>query len=77
VIGRYSAQPLVGPLRCVRNTLRRSWQHEFLWPLTYAPFESSRLGRAVTRAEMIGATADVYQRDIDQKLGLLSTVAHM
>jgi predicted dehydrogenase len=39
--------------------------------LVYAPFESGRLGRPVTLDEMITATADVYQREIDQHLGLV------
>jgi predicted dehydrogenase len=39
--------------------------------LTYAPFESGRLGRAVTLEEMIAGRADAYQREIDEKLGLL------
>jgi predicted dehydrogenase len=39
--------------------------------LVYAPFESGRLGRPVTLEEMIAATADVYQREIDQHLGLI------
>ena len=40
--------------------------------LNYAPFESGRLGRAVTFEEMVTAQADAYQRDIDLKLGLLA-----
>jgi predicted dehydrogenase len=40
--------------------------------LTYAPFESGRLGRAVTFDEMVAAEADVYQREIDLQLGLLT-----
>jgi len=43
--------------------------------LTYAPFESGRLGRAVTFDEMVNAEADAYQREIDQKLGLITRVA--
>jgi predicted dehydrogenase len=39
--------------------------------LVYAPIESGRLGRPVTLQEMIAATADVYQREIDGHLGLL------
>ena len=39
--------------------------------LTYAPFESGRLGRAVTLDELIAPTADAYQREIDEHLGLL------
>ena len=39
--------------------------------LVYAPIESGRLGRPVTLEEMITATADVYQREIDEHLGLL------
>ncbi|MFN8524116.1 MAG: Gfo/Idh/MocA family oxidoreductase [Chloroflexota bacterium] len=38
---------------------------------TYAPFESGQLGRPVTMAEMVDASADVYQREIDEHLGLL------
>jgi predicted dehydrogenase len=40
--------------------------------LTYAPFESGCLGRAVTFDEMVTAQADAYQREIDVNLGLLS-----
>jgi predicted dehydrogenase len=40
--------------------------------LTYAPFESGRLGRAVSFEEMVSAETDVYQRDIDVQLGLLT-----
>jgi len=43
--------------------------------LTYAPFESGRLGRPVTMAEMLDGTADVYQREIDEHLGLLPLTA--
>ncbi len=39
--------------------------------LTYAPFESGCLGRAVTLDELIAPTADAYQREIDQHLGLI------
>jgi predicted dehydrogenase len=39
--------------------------------LTYAPFESGRLGRPVTLEDMLSGRADVYQREIDEKLGLL------
>jgi hypothetical protein len=39
--------------------------------LNYAPFESGRLGRAVTLAEVIDGRADAYQREIDQQLGLV------
>jgi predicted dehydrogenase len=39
--------------------------------LTYAPFESGRLGRAVTMDELISGAADAYQREIDQQLGLV------
>lgn len=42
--------------------------------LTYAPFESGRLGRAVSFEEMISGEADAYQREIDTKLGLLTAV---
>ncbi len=40
--------------------------------LTYAPFEAGRLGRPVTPAELIEGRADVYQREIDEMLGLLA-----
>jgi predicted dehydrogenase len=39
--------------------------------LTYAPFESGRLGRAVSFDDMVSGAADVYQREIDEQLGLL------
>ena len=39
--------------------------------LVYAPIESGLLGRPVTLEEMIAATADLYQREIDVHLGLL------
>lgn len=39
--------------------------------LNYAPFESGRLGRAVTLAEVRTSQVDAYQRDIDEALGLL------
>jgi predicted dehydrogenase len=42
--------------------------------LTYAPFESGRLGRAVSFDEMVSAAADAYQREIDQRLGLLAPI---
>jgi len=38
--------------------------------LTYAPFESGKLGRAVTLEELIGPSVDAYQREIDEHLGL-------
>jgi predicted dehydrogenase len=38
--------------------------------LTYAPFESGRLGRAVELAEVIDLRASDYQREIDAALGL-------
>jgi predicted dehydrogenase len=40
--------------------------------LTYAPFESGRLGRPVTLEDMLSGRADTYQRDIDERLGTLS-----
>jgi predicted dehydrogenase len=40
--------------------------------LTYAPFESGRLGRAVTFDELVSSAADAYQRDIDVSLGLVT-----
>jgi predicted dehydrogenase len=40
--------------------------------LTYAPFEAGRLGRPVTLAELIDGRADVYQREIDELLGLVA-----
>lgn len=39
--------------------------------LVYAPFESGPLGRPVTHQEMIEATADLWQREIDEHLGLI------
>ncbi len=42
--------------------------------LTYAPFEAGRLGRPVTREEMLSGIADAYQREIDVRFGLLSPV---
>jgi predicted dehydrogenase len=39
--------------------------------LTYAPFESGLLGRAVELVEVLDGRADVYQREIDAALGLL------
>jgi predicted dehydrogenase len=42
--------------------------------LTYAPFESGVLGRAVTLEEVLSGAASAYQAEIDAKLGLLSHV---
>jgi hypothetical protein len=42
--------------------------------LTYAPFESGRLGRAVTLDEVLQAShgpAYAYQGEIDRQIGLL------
>jgi predicted dehydrogenase len=39
--------------------------------LTYAPFESGLLGRAVTIAEVLSGAASEYQREIDATLGLV------
>ena len=39
--------------------------------LNYAPFESGRLGRPVTLDDLISCQADAYQRDVDERLGLL------
>ena len=39
--------------------------------LTYAPFESGVLGRAVTLEEVLSGSASVYQREIDAALRLL------
>jgi predicted dehydrogenase len=39
--------------------------------LSYAPFEAGRLNRPVTLDELISGKADTYQREIDEKLGLL------
>ena len=39
--------------------------------LTYAPFESGVLGRAVTLDEVLSGDASVYQREIDAALKLL------
>ena len=38
--------------------------------LTYAPFESGRVGRPVTLDDMIARRAYVYQGEIDEILGL-------
>lgn len=38
--------------------------------LVYALFESDRLGRAVTLEEVENGSADAYQREIDERLGL-------
>lgn len=43
--------------------------------LTYAPFESGVLGRAVTLAEVLSGEASQYQSEIDTKLGLLAVAA--
>jgi predicted dehydrogenase len=43
--------------------------------LAYAPFESGRLGRPVTLSDMVNLRADVYQREIDVMLGILTPVA--
>ena len=40
--------------------------------LTYAPFESGRLGRPVTLDDMIAGRAYVYQGEIDELLGLVT-----
>jgi predicted dehydrogenase len=39
--------------------------------LSYAPFEAGRLGRPVTLDDLVSGRADAYQREIDEKLGLL------
>jgi predicted dehydrogenase len=39
--------------------------------LNYAPFEAGRLGRSVTLEDMLSGRADVYQREVDEKLGLV------
>jgi predicted dehydrogenase len=39
--------------------------------LTYAPFEAGRLGQVVTLEDMLSGRADEYQREIDEKLGLM------
>jgi predicted dehydrogenase len=43
--------------------------------LSYAPFESGRLGRPVTLEEVISGKADTYLREVDEKLGLLQLAA--
>lgn len=43
--------------------------------LTYAPFESNRLNRAVSLREVMDGAADAYQRDIDEALGLAEPVS--
>jgi predicted dehydrogenase len=40
--------------------------------LTYAPFESGRLGRPVTLDDMLAERAYTYQREIDEMLGILT-----
>jgi predicted dehydrogenase len=42
--------------------------------LTYAPFEAGRLGRPVTLDDVVHGRADRYQREVDEKLGLLKPV---
>ncbi|HVG97152.1 MAG TPA: Gfo/Idh/MocA family oxidoreductase [Chloroflexota bacterium] len=39
--------------------------------LTYAPFEAGRLGRVVSLEDMLDGSADAYQREIDERQGLL------
>jgi predicted dehydrogenase len=39
--------------------------------LSYAPFESGRLGRPVTLEELYDGRSDVYMREIDEQIGLL------
>ncbi len=39
--------------------------------LVYAAFESDRLGRAVSLAEVLAGEADLYQRELDERLGLV------
>lgn len=41
--------------------------------LNYAPFESGRLGRAVTLDDLIAGRADAYQREVDERIGLLTS----
>jgi predicted dehydrogenase len=41
--------------------------------LNYGPFEAGRLGRPLTMEELIAGRADPYQREVDEKLGLLQT----
>jgi predicted dehydrogenase len=40
--------------------------------LTYAPFESGMLGRAVSLDEVLSGTASAYQAEIDARLGLVA-----
>jgi predicted dehydrogenase len=42
--------------------------------LNYAPFEAGRLGRPVTLQEVIDGSAYVYQREIDEIIGLLQPI---
>jgi predicted dehydrogenase len=42
--------------------------------LVYALFESDRLGRPVTIAEVESGAADAYQREIDEEIGLIEPV---
>ncbi len=43
--------------------------------LTYGPFEADRLGRPVTLRDVAEGTADGYQREIDEALGLVPEAA--
>ncbi len=43
--------------------------------LNYAPFEAGRLGRPLTLDDLISGRADPYQREVDEKLGLLKPAA--
>ena len=43
--------------------------------MNYAPFESGRLDRPLTMDDMISGRADPYQREIDEKIGLLTPVS--
>jgi len=40
----------------------------------YGPFEAGRLGRPLTMDELISGRADPYQREVDERLGLLKPV---
>ena len=43
--------------------------------LNYAPFEAGRLGRPLSLDELIEGRADAYQREIDERLGILRSAA--
>lgn len=40
--------------------------------LNYAPFEAARAGRPLSLDDLVSGRADAYQRDVDERLGLLA-----